>query len=894
MFLAPRFLSALLAGAVAAPVVAGLPIVARDVRDGTVPEPAALRAEVHVSGRTSFLTALEIARTGKTIPRTFSRHLLGNTEGFDWYVSRHFALKTDLPEPQASEALALLEMAYPHLEAIFGQPIAALLDRRMALVFASSRSALERAMVSDDVHVLRLGGITQEGFWSAYQYAGSPYHSRYIVLHELVHLYQYCLRGTTRLYHGFFIEGVADFFSSHVFDPATGSLTVNVLDRAPEHNHLAAGLAEWTERGYPSFRALYEAADTQRGLDVLMTAFLQSSPEWEQKWRLYCDQVLRAGHPGDDSKPLSDRLLMSLYGDWETLDQSFADWMRREPSFVQLERGFDQAGDTLVSYTPRNGSPAAMLFNPPPGSARAPDAFRRDYPHQTMDSLAVTSATADGVQVSCEISHRATSGNGVAGLGLGWQKDPVLLAAVSNGIWLTLSGEAAGSNQVHFLPRPARGAEAWTSSLRVAIGTDKLEVVAFRGGAPDQAVRAIAPLTPALRDRLLGQPCGVMASRGGLCLTPRVWREDADGRPLPQTGLAVSTRFAATPELARVYRAAWRLGEQAPTTLVIARNLLLARAGGRDSDMLTRAELSDAKFWGGLAQSVTACPAEAAARRAALGDLAEVALDVVLGATDADGGCPAVARLRGPAVGSLEGRLTVRASGGADPAAETARDFAIRLDAGETRDYVLRLRAPLAAESLTISAAAEAVWLGAKIELEAVAFCNPSIPVWHVLGPFPLAGGEYRDDPMPPERGAVDLLDVFAVEDGTRLAWQRVERPAGLPADADHLLHFARLFGRQANRCAAYAWTQVCLPEDRPAQLSLGVADGVRVWVNGQLVHADLATRDWAPRNLRLPVRLTRGTNTILIKSIHDQGLWFLSGRVEDPDGRPLAGVTYR
>ena len=78
-----------------------------------------------------------------------------------------------------------------------------------------------------------------------------------------------------------------------------------------------------------------------------------------------------------------------------------------------------------------------------------------------------------------------------------------------------------------------------------------------------------------------------------------------------------------------------------------------------------------------------------------------------------------------------------------------------------------------------------------------------------------------------------------------------------------------------------------------PATLALGVSDGAQVWLNGECVLKDMRPREWAPGNVRVPVELARGANTLLVKSLHADGLWFLSARIEDGAGNPLRGISY-
>ena len=86
-----------------------------------VPPPAETPVEIVVSGRTSTLKRIAIAETGQAVPPNFSGGRVKNTPGYTWYVSRHYALKTDYTPQRARFYLTLLEMAYPHYVALFGR-----------------------------------------------------------------------------------------------------------------------------------------------------------------------------------------------------------------------------------------------------------------------------------------------------------------------------------------------------------------------------------------------------------------------------------------------------------------------------------------------------------------------------------------------------------------------------------------------------------------------------------------------------------------------------------------------------------------------------------------------------------------------------------------------------
>ena len=386
-------------------------------------------SDIDVDGRTSTLVGkVSVSRTGRPDPSSvYSGGFIGDSAGFTWYRSRHYCLKTDLGAEQAREALTLLELAWPQYAAVFGGEPPDAGKMRQTVVMASSRSSLFRAMADDYMFSFSQGGVTQEGYATSFLYAGTPYQTRYILLHEATHLFQYCLAGDTRSSYGFFLEGIADFLSSHVYDPDRGRLTVNVLDRAPIHNHLANGLEEWRAAGRPSFSDLYANANPSRGIAVLLTAFLQSTPAFERLWRQYCRRVVVPD--GRTPKERSDALLDELYGGIETLNAPFASWISSlTPSFALAAREFDQEGDTLVSAFPANGEAPAVMELAPLASPGTP--FTRDWPHDP------SAAPSSNAVFSARIAWRQPPSPGsfaILALGPSGQP-PVVTCAISNAL----------------------------------------------------------------------------------------------------------------------------------------------------------------------------------------------------------------------------------------------------------------------------------------------------------------------------------------------------------------------------------------------------------------------------------------------------------------------------
>ena len=336
----------------------------------TAPPPARMAAEVNADDESATLDAfdnisslkvVDIAKiTGAEAPLTYSGDLVGPYPGFNWFVSRHYAILSDMDDDSVRDALVLMELAWPHYVRTFQWRPPASDTYRQAIVLASSRSVLEDCLLHDSIHAKLLGGLTLEGFGCAYLYAGAPYQTRYILLHEGTHLYQYSLSGDTRGCYGFLLEGIADFLSSHIYDPGSKILNVNVLDRAPIHNHLADGLTDWRKLGKPSFSVLLDDPSPSRGLSVLMTAFLQRDKATTAKWHLFCERVVR-DMTLKDAKRTTLAAFRAIYGEPKSLDTSFAKWMSSlKPTFNLVDRDFDQSFKWFFTALPPSNATARL------------------------------------------------------------------------------------------------------------------------------------------------------------------------------------------------------------------------------------------------------------------------------------------------------------------------------------------------------------------------------------------------------------------------------------------------------------------------------------------------------------------------------------------------------
>jgi hypothetical protein len=72
----------------------------------------------------------------------------------------------------------------------------------------------------------------------------------------------------------------------------------------------------------------------------------------------------------------------------------------------------------------------------------------------------------------------------------------------------------------------------------------------------------------------------------------------------------------------------------------------------------------------------------------------------------------------------------------------------------------------------------------------------------------------------------------------------------------------------------------------------MGSDDGLKVWLNGRVVHANNAVRPCSPGQDKVKVKLKAGANDLLLKVTQGGGEWSACCRVRSPDGQPLPDAT--
>jgi hypothetical protein len=593
----------------------------------TVPAPAETPVEVTVSGRTSTLKRITVKPVGQAIPPTFSGTRLRNTPGYSWYVSRHYALKTDFPETRARHYLTLLELAYPHYLELFGREPPGMDKKRMAVVYGSSVPSLAKAMKSDGINWdFGGGGITFEDYNAAYQFpsGGLQYHLRYILLHECTHLFQVCLTGNVFATPGWYHEGVADLLANHVWEESRRRLTVNVVDKATANNFYDLGLRRYRRKPF-SPRTVVTGEDSGREVGFVLTAYFSTDVERSLKFRIWRDEMFRL-NLYRSFQERSESLVQDLFGPWARLEADFARWVKaRRASFHYVEWGWEQDGDTLSSYGfPNKGTHSQTDLLMLPGEKAFFDPLVLDYPATAPPTPLVGPVRRGGEApcVGCLVSFRQTQGSGDAGLGLGVKGRSCLKVLVEAGKRLVLdASDVKGRREVSPLPGPlAKAARKHGHQLgmHITIGEKALRVT-VRAGVPGD-VRSHSqdlPITHAQRKRLLEKPLAVLSRGGRHEVIPYVDQPRAPEPDLLRPASPNRWRNPGDHQLYAVYKAAWRLGDAAPASLLALRKTLLA-AAARSPEEQCQAAATFEKELPRVRADVRGCKAAPAAVRQAL------------------------------------------------------------------------------------------------------------------------------------------------------------------------------------------------------------------------------------------------------------------------------------
>ncbi|SPE62869.1 exported hypothetical protein [Verrucomicrobia bacterium] len=214
------------------------------------------------------------------------------------------------------------------------------------------------------------------------------------------------------------------------------------------------------------------------------------------------------------------------------------------------------------------------------------------------------------------------------------------------------------------------------------------------------------------------------------------------------------------------------------------------------------------------------------------------------------------------------------------------KDDSVQAEADEAAIKIagalLPAQSQVAAECLRkvlAGASSEAMRKRAGAALEQLELAASFLTAWQVAGPFRQEG-----------KGCTDLFDIsFPPEQsGTPdVKWQSLS--AGTDPRRPWLMDLLKALGGE--QCVAYAQTWVHSDQQEAVLLEVGSDDGVKVWLNGELIHANNAVRGLQPGSDRINAVLKAGWNRLLLKvTQYNQG-WEFCARFRKPDGSPAEGL---
>jgi len=147
---------------------------------------------------------------------------------------------------------------------------------------------------------------------------------------------------------------------------------------------------------------------------------------------------------------------------------------------------------------------------------------------------------------------------------------------------------------------------------------------------------------------------------------------------------------------------------------------------------------------------------------------------------------------------------------------------------------------------------------------------------WNLVGPFQAADMDDLATAYPPET-ETGPAKSYKGKNGAAVAWRTFRAGESGYVRLDDLIS-------PNEQAIVYGLAWVHSPDDRTAELLLGSDDGVRVWINGELVHTNPTYRAAEPDLDRVGVRLKKGWNKVLLKDLQGAGGWGFYVRFADPD----------
>jgi hypothetical protein len=137
---------------------------------------------------------------------------------------------------------------------------------------------------------------------------------------------------------------------------------------------------------------------------------------------------------------------------------------------------------------------------------------------------------------------------------------------------------------------------------------------------------------------------------------------------------------------------------------------------------------------------------------------------------------------------------------------------------------------------------------------------------WWIIGPFDNPDEIGLNLRYPPEN-EFDIGKSYLAKNNKSISWKYIENKESGYID------FIKFF-EDPNDGVAYAKTTIQLKQAGKIKIGLGSNDGVKLWINGVLVHTNKTARKAVPNQDIVKVNMRKGNNNILIKVDQTGGGW--------------------
>lgn len=166
---------------------------------------------------------------------------------------------------------------------------------------------------------------------------------------------------------------------------------------------------------------------------------------------------------------------------------------------------------------------------------------------------------------------------------------------------------------------------------------------------------------------------------------------------------------------------------------------------------------------------------------------------------------------------------------------------------------------------------------------------------WLIIGPFDNTENKSFERVFGPEAdvlatGSADAQKEYQEVKGQKIKWQTAL--TWPKAGNVYQLDFDSLFDPN-EWVVAYAFTFVKSPQAQATKLLLGSDDGIKVWINGKVVHSNNILRGMSPAQDTVQVNLNAGWNSLLVKITEAVGGWGFYFDIADLKGKPLPDLVF-